>query len=1760
MQVFISWAGADREVKNAIVARLAKEQVDGKEIDCWESDEKCNSDFSAECIRNIRNSSVFVVLVSEASMDPRSYVFSEVIEARRLEGEGSLNILVYKLTDEPYTERFAMQLNHVSDANHVARLQRLGSTGGIETLIKRVKYLLHCRAEGVPEKPHDVLVPRVIGTEVPTGGYFVENSRDDVIDAISVGFSRSNVVILSELFGFGKKSVLRRYVTHRNYKSAVEVQGLHEPLYRFLLEGLHFSNVNEAAFDGDERSVIRKKIDFLKKLDETHLLIVSDVDVEDEVDDYVVGLLGELKCHVAFLTQNTADAYRDFFPVIPVGRMRSEYLLELFFHYYDRQNCLDRAPLIPLLERFFDEVGGHTKTVELAASVLSKEMRADPEELARYLAIGADDKRTLNERIVDKLSELITMESFDEAAQRTLLLISLLANPTLEVARLYSLMEKCGVSDRSVITELDNRRWISYDARSRTVHIEPMIAEICVNKLLSDYEVPRIAFSFLLAEYEKVGAKSLAAVYSTYTRAERFLRLMDMNEAAEMFRAMRMTSAGKETDAEMTEAVCDRYEAWYAALLEKQDGSAPQGEFVLLTATAVRLYCLMALRATARMPMLFGMLGGGTRIASGEIEALFDTVLDVDDDLTERAMAYFSLKKPEEDAAAKEDESYGFFSSLCFGLYTDIAEKDLSSLHGRMEAMVECLQSTPEICEDRGNTDVVLTVVKAFSALCTEAGAYQTGAALCERLLSASLPSYHMHQLLMTYIDLLWGMGAKEDAANAMEAAEELLPEALDDASEEDRAPTRREHLAWRAMLRADLGDVDGAIEDCREIGTIGLKNYEADMIAVLDTVVNALLLAERRTDASALVEEYRELLEEYRDRSDSREWVRRLCESLLAQLEIDRLMREGQLAAGGTAISESYYQRYAAEKKNNLFTMMAYNRVADGVKRFDFSSCTEAELAAHTARLRARAEGGEDKKKLAPEAFALVSEAGYRTLGYRHYRPQYLGAAAMLDGKIAEILNGEGKTYTIALVAYVNSLYHDQTFVIDDSPYLTERNYKWMRGIFTLLGVTVGHMMSQKTWQENKTNARIVYTDLATLGFDRLHRERSDDPSDRRDLSRCSAIVDEADVILVESAKKPIMVTAPVNRGTNRARICAKAYRLAVDIKDDPQYCTVDGTRIHFERAFYPLLEETFGIGADQIDRMEETVKLEQTVRLAVYCITREMGKDYFLREGRIFEEDTATGRLTEAGGERGYFFACAVGLPTRLYEQNLGTESRIVNMTHVYGLLRSFGALSGTSATASSFKKEFKEIYGLETVAIPTVLPVKRVDSTVALYTTRKAKDRDILNMIAEKNAKGQPVLLVVKNVRDSQYYSKLLTAWGVPHGMLNAENAEQSPELLANAGLFGSVLVATRIANRGVDIKLGGDAERMTLLQLAEQGYDLGRLDGMLYTVPSAEDRQTELYRSYAMLLEKNRAVVAVNREKVLAAGGLCVINTEPCEDMRIEQQTRGRAGRQGAVGESYLFESAEDEFFSENLPNYESFLRRIRSVGVELVDVGILKRAIAYVNVQAHHATFGRMKQAADISARVESSKREIFRLRDALREENTGATAELLGRWTEDAEALDMAQFLVEKTAELSTPENEAATTVSIAAANEPQVRESMAEGKPFYGSLALLKLARLYPDVFGSAVQGSAEERMLAAAARRLGDEAWLPKPGAVLAELLKRMLAEHLTDVTALENAYRGKSIKNVDRILDKAYRKDLDERLADTVGKWLCTEANRS
>lgn len=1751
MKVFISWSGTDREVKNAIVARLRGLEVCGEPVECWESDGNCISDFSDECIRSIRSSSVVIVLISEASMSPESYVFNEVIEARRMEGEGKLNILVYKLTDAPYTPRFAMQLNHISDANHLSRIESFGTANGIDTIVKRTKYLLRCRFEGMPEMPNDVISPKVMGVEIPARGYFVPDSRKDVIDAVADGFHHSNVVILSGLFGFGKKSALREYVRRRRYSSAIEVQGFHESICRFLLNGLHFSNVNEEIFTGDERSIIRKKIDLLKKLDDKHILIVSDVDIEGEADEYAVGLLGELKCHVAFVTQNAADAYRDFFPVIPVGRMASEYLVELFFHYYDRNGTSDRLPLIPILERFFDEVGGHTKTVELAASVLSKEMRAAPEEMAQYLVAGADNQHTLHDGIVNKLSALIAMESFNEATQKALLIIALLAYPTLEDVQVYDLMAQCGVSDRRIITELDHRRWINYDSHNRSVHMEPIIADICVSRFLSDYEIPRICFAFIMQRYSNWGLQSVAGRRALLQRGERLLRVLGMNEGAELFFAMRMSLTGIEVDAEQVEACCDRYEAWYRVLLERCDGLSDREEFILMAASLLRMLCLPGLRMSVRAPLLYGVMGSH-RVASEDMENIFEATFDAEDDLIERTMHYFSAEVFG-GVFGEENRVTTFFSSLCDDLFLNSKSKNVTVLQRRMDAMVEYLQSRPALCEDPRHADAMLMAVGLFTRLCADAGAYQMGAIICERLLSVSLPSYHLHQILMDYVNLLLLMDAVEDATNAMEVAEEVFPEALSMASADERLHIRREHVLLLIFVQTRNGALDDAVAGCRTLVNSELKGVEITVLLAVNTVVDALLLAGRRTDAYDLVEQYRELIEDYEKRDDAEDGIKQICENLLAQSEFARMMADGRIATGGTVVSESYYRRYSTEKRNNLFAMMSYNRIADDVKRFDFSNCTDVELKAHTKRLRGRAAAGEDKKKLAPEAFALVSEAGFRTLGYRHHRTQYVGAAAMLDGKIAEILNGEGKTYTVALVAYVNTLYYAHTFVMDDSPYLTERNYKWMRGLYALLGVTVGHMAKRNKWYENDSSAQIVYTTLDTFGFDQLHREMSDVGKNRRDLSRCSVIVDEADSVLVELAKTPIQITALSRRGDDVVKDCDLAYRLAVRVKDDPRFCEIDGARIRLKRALYPLLEEAFGIGADRVEKMS---KLERLVRKALYCISREKGKDFFLREGKTFEEDETTGRLLEVTGERGYFFARVTGLPTAPYVHALCSESKICNMTHVYGLMRSFGSLSGTSATVSSFKKEFKELYGLETVAIPTLYPVVRLDRTITLYTTRKVKDRDILQMIEEKHKKGQPVLLVVKNVRDSQYYATLLRAKGIPYKVLNAVNAEQSPELLSEAGLPSSVLVATKLANRGVDIRLGGDAERMTLMQLAAHGYDLSRLDEILYTVPTAEARQSELYRSYEAMLEKNRAVVTVNRERVLAAGGLCVISAEPHGDMRIEQQIRGRAGRQGAVGESYVFESVEDDFFRDYFANYDRLLRTMRPLDMDLIDLGLLKRVLNAAKVRIHHVTFQGMARASEISARVEGSKREVFRLLDGLRECSEQTLAELLQVWASDARVSAVAEYIVDETAEAPL-DAQATRTMRIADIENSDIMSSdlfrmLPNGEPSNGIRAVLFLAQNCPAVFGSSVHMTVEKRLMTAANRQK-DETRSDAFYDVLRGLLKQAFVDHLTDMNALENAYADQRIRNVKQILDKMYRADMKERLIDVVGRWL-------
>ncbi|MBE6688255.1 MAG: TIR domain-containing protein [Ruminococcaceae bacterium] len=1721
MSVFISWSGADRDVKNVIASKLQQEN-----ITYWDSDEHCVSDFSKECIDNIRRSQVFVVIVSEASMDTKSYVINELIEARRMENDGRLNIIVYKVTDEPYTERFAMQLNHVSDSNCVARIQKLGKSGGLDALIKRVKHLLKCRADGMPEKPYDVLVPRVYGATAASSGYFVDGSRDDIINRVNDAFSSSNVIFVSGVFGFGKRTVIRRYVSLNSYTSAVEVQGIHDNLYNFFLNDLHFSNINEGAFEKqDERSVIRAKFDFLSRLDKRHILIASDVDVEDEADEFILGLLRGLNCHVVFITQNSADAYADHFPVIQVGRMQNKHLSELFFHYYDRDEHADREAVIPFLESFFEDVGGHTKTVEITASVLSKEIRADSREIKQYLSVGTDSKKTLNDRVLKKLSDLIALEDFSDEARRTLLLIALMAHPVADEDKLYGLMEKCGIIYRGVITELTAHRWITYNSHSRTVYIEPIIAQLCIPKLLGeDYSVPKVLFDSMCDSMMTAGANDAVTGLRFYTRFEHFARLLQLDEAADIFRLLRTELVTDRHDMEKCKNADERFKTWYSSFRAGVgENPSPRDEFTTNVAVWIKCYVLPLLRMSASLPFIYS-LNTSRDFSDFDWNKLMDNTFDDIADDPEAMKLFDSMEEFDiDDFEDEEDDGKSLFDFLYSDIVTGFLTRDIDAVGRHFDALVDHLSKHSEYLESEEFAAPMLTVAKLIYQSCCNMGAYHICRTVLEKLMTLEWKSYYMHQILLLYVKIIVNSNDSDaDAGSVIMAADELLDEAIQDnsLSREAGENVKKEHLGIYSYVLAANGQLDESIEKFSEFVSCGMGEFNSLAMDDAEMIVNRLLIEGRNEDVIVFMEKYRDLITFCAENEEFPSDVRDKAEAVLSIGDICIERGQTNISAGGVIANKSYYQHYSAEKKNDFITMMKYNRIANDAAKFDFSGFSEADFALRTQKLRERAQKGENKLKLAPEAFALVSEAGMRTLGYKHHYVQYVGAAAMLDGKIAEILNGEGKTYTIALAAYVNSLYSDKVYVLDESKYLNKRNYKWMRGLYCLLGLKTELLvkLNSKYYDGKNGGENIIYSDLETFGVNFLFKQKAS-ADKRMDLSRCSAVIDEADYFLIESAALPIMLKNASSVTDGYLKKCRTAFNIADKIKDDPSCVTVRSDIVEFnEEKICGLIEAYCGISRDDITKTEDFMRMETLIRRAVYCSRYVQGEDFFVRDGVIYSENESNGSVRAMSGEWGYFTARFNSLPSRRYEMELYEHNSLNDIVYLYGLLKRFGTLCGTSATASSFKKEFKSIYGLDVVAVPPVHPIQRIDRTVTLYTSKQLKDTAVADMVEEKNANGQPVLLIVKNLRESAHFSQLLKERGIPHNVLNAVNSEQSPELLANAGMLGSVLIATQIANRGVDIKLGGDAERATLFELVEQGVDISSIDEILYTLPDEETRSTELYGIYTAALAKNRALAAIEREKVIAAGGLCVIGSEPYEDMRIEQQIRGRAGRQGDIGESYIFESMDDELFDRIWGTRKEGIFRMYVDNLDIIDSGFLRRSIEKFKQRMHHARFDGMKRAADISGRIEQSRAEFARLTDGLIK-GTVSFKDPLKRWCNNEE-------------------------------NHKCVAEIIYD-EECDALNAVADLYEAYPDIFEPDSYKSFDKYLFAAAGECF--DAVETADVIKLSVMLGNEWEKHITTMYEFENAYHKNTLKNADEFFDEAYEKDIDKRIVSAVDTWL-------
>ena len=618
--------------------------------------------------------------------------------------------------------------------------------------------------------------------------------------------------------------------------------------------------------------------------------------------------------------------------------------------------------------------------------------------------------------------------------------------------------------------------------------------------------------------------------------------------------------------------------------------------------------------------------------------------------------------------------------------------------------------------------------------------------------------------------------------------------------------------------------------------------------------------------------------------------------------------------------------------------------RTLDGIARQvnaieeDFTALTDEELRGLTESYRERLAEGETLDDLLPEAFATVREAARRTLGQRHYDVQIMGGAALHLGNIAEMRTGEGKTLVSTLPAYLNALSGKGVHVVTVNDYLAERDSEWMGRIHRFLGLEVGVILAHMSPAERRIaySADITYGTNNEFGFDYLRDNMAWSLDEMVQRGHNFAVVDEVDSILVDEARTPLIISGPADQPT---KWYAEFARIAKMLVIDEDY------EVDEKKRTIGVLESSIDKVEDQlgIDNLYDTVNTPLVGFLNNAIKAKELFKrdrDYVILDGDILIVDEHTGRLLKG---RRY----NEGLHQAI-EAKEGVEIKAENQTlasiTLQNYFRLYDKLSGMTGTAMTEAAEFSQIYRLGVVPIPTNKPMVRLDEPDLVYRTAQAKFNAVVDDIEERHNLGQPVLVGTTSVQKSELLSAELKKRGVRHEVLNAKNHEREAQIIADAGRKGAVTVATNMAGRGTDIMLGGNPEFMAAEDLTRQGLD-----------PIEDPDAYEA--AWPAALERAQASVAAEHEEVIELGGLFVLGTERHESRRIDNQLRGRSGRQGDPGETRFYLSLEDDLmrlFKADL--VDAFLRRFNVPDDVPIEAKMVSNAIKSAQSQVESQNF------------------------------------------------------------------------------------------------------------------------------------------------------------------------------------------------------------
>ena len=595
----------------------------------------------------------------------------------------------------------------------------------------------------------------------------------------------------------------------------------------------------------------------------------------------------------------------------------------------------------------------------------------------------------------------------------------------------------------------------------------------------------------------------------------------------------------------------------------------------------------------------------------------------------------------------------------------------------------------------------------------------------------------------------------------------------------------------------------------------------------------------------------------------------------------------------------------------DNVREVKKLQRVVDEINKLEpqVSALTDDELKGMTDVFRERLDQGQSLDDLLPEAFAVVREASRRVLGMRHFDVQLLGGIVLHQGRIAEMKTGEGKTLVATLPVYLNAITGRGVHVVTVNDYLARRDSEWMGQIYSYLGLSVGLVVHGLDWEERRRSygSDVTYGTNNEFGFDYLRDNMAHHPDQLVQRELNYAIVDEVDSILVDEARTPLIISGQAEKSTDLYYTFARIVpRLTpeTDFNVDEKAHTATITESGVAK-----VEQMLGVENLYDDQnIELTHHLNQALK-AYGLMKRD--RDYVVKDGQVIIVDEFTGRLMFG---RRY----SDGLHQSIEAKEgvkIERESQTLATITFQNYFRMYHKLAGMTGTAATEEQEFKKIYGLDVVVIPTNKPMVRRDMPDVVYKTEQAKFRAVVDEIAARHAQGQPVLVGTISIEKSEVLSNMLRKKGISHQVLNAKYHDKEAEIVAQAGRLGALTIATNMAGRGTDILLGGNPEFLARKALRMEGHAF-EAAGESAPVPVEPDDQT-----YQTVLEQYRRQTEEERRQVVDLGGLHIAGTERHESRRIDNQLRGRCGRQGDPGSSQFYSSLEDDlmrlFGSDNI---------------------------------------------------------------------------------------------------------------------------------------------------------------------------------------------------------------------------------------------------